>query len=252
MRETLTFLLRAAALPTEAIAPAVRLAAELSVQVVLTEDKAVVAANVRASVWNRIRPSLADLFEFSAGRVRLRDAEDLDGLELLALQVAAREKRQRPVKPSNDPQVHSLVDLGMDENDAKKFVRYANRTYGASNFESALRVAQERRPDDPKSYIIRVIQQRIAPTTGNTVPGVEPRKVLRQVKVLNPEAARSERLGWEAPTFNELGAPSYPGKVRREVWRNRTGTVQLFEPGPGTKIPTPLEDAGLQIVESLR
>lgn len=253
MAETLTFLLRAAALPTEAIAPAVRLAAALSLDVVLSEEKAAAAANVRANVWDRIRPHLVELFEFSGGRVRLRPADDICGFELLALQTAAREKRKRPTKPSNDPRVHALIEIGMDEKKAKDFVGYATRTYGEPHFLAALEIAKARRPDDARSFMIRVIQNQIgAGASGQGVPGVVPKKVLRQIRVTNPEAGRSELLGWEAPTFDSLGVASYPTGQRRQVWRNRMGIAQPMAVGEGTVIPTPIEDPGVLIVESLR
>lgn len=252
MAETLTFLLRAAALPTEAIAPAVRLAAALSVGVAMPEDRARQAAQVRDAVWDRIRPHLGELFEFSGGRVRLKEAEDLDGFDLLALKLAASEKRKRPSKPSNDPRVHALVALGMEDDEAKKFVSYGVRTYGEAAFESGLEVAKQRNPEEPRGFIIRVIQNRMSPGGGTGVPGIEPKRIARHVRVVNPEAARSVQLGWEAPSFDTLGVPSYPTGKRRQVWRTRTGAIQYMEAGPGTKIPTPLEDAGVQIVENQR
>lgn len=256
MRNGVEFILRAAALPTEAIAPAIRLAAALAERTTLTEEKAAQAANVQARVWDRIRQDLAGLFTFSRGIVSLPNYDDLDGFDLLALRTAAKDKTKRPLKPPSDPRVIDLIALGMEQKAAADLVRFAVRTYGVQHFSAALEIAKQRNPDEVRGFIIRVIQNRIgASPGGSTAQGggsAEPKRILRSIRVQSPEAARAAMIGWEAPTLSELGVASYPKGHRRQIWRDRTGVAKFSDPPAGVSVPTPLEDPGIILVDSLR
>lgn len=254
-REGVSLIQRAAALPTEAIAPAIRLAAALMEKPHLSEQQAAQAANVQARVWDRIRPDLAGLFTFSRGMVSMPDYEDLDGFDLLALRTAAKDKTKRPMKPPTDPRVIDLIGLGMEQKAAGDLVRFAVRTYGSDHFTAALGIAKDRQPDEPRGFILKVIQNRIGATAGTADPmtvGGQAKKVLKSVRVQSPEAARATLLGWEAPTLDALGIASYPKGHRRQVWRDRTGVAKYSDPPAGANIPTPLQDPGVILVESLR
>ncbi len=254
-RDGVSLILRAAALPTEAIAPAIRVGAALIEKPTLTEQQAAQAANVQARVWDRIRPDLAGLFTFSRGLVSLPPYEDLDGFDLLALRTAARDKTKRPMKPPSDPRVLELINLGMEQKPAADLVKFAVRTYGADHFSAALGIAKDRRPDEPRGFIIKVIQNRIGATAGQADPlvaGTAAKSIPRMVRVQNPEAAKAEMVGWEAPTLDAMGVATYPKGYRRQVWRDRTGIAKYSDPPQGAVIPTPLQDPGVILVDRQR
>src|SRR4051812_29843286 len=82
MSNTLLFILRAADLDTATIPPAIRLAKEPSIRETIPEHEAPKAARVSGKVWDKIRPQLAELFHFSAGKVTLLPDTGIDAFDL--------------------------------------------------------------------------------------------------------------------------------------------------------------------------
>ncbi|MPR09539.1 hypothetical protein [Microvirga tunisiensis] len=256
MSNTLSILLRLAALDTQVIAPAVRLVAALTEVEEIPETKAPGVARISTKVWDRIRPDLANIVVFTAGKVRLPADTDIDPFDIILMQETRRQRKAAADPEKHAPfneRVEKLKKLGMAEKDARQFASFVMRTYSEAHFDQAVAVAETKSPPpvEPKGFILGVIKSSLGNGSVPGGPKALGRKntVKRFIRIPNPEAASQEFLGWEAPQQQSDGSLKYPVGHRRQVWRMKTGWAQFVDAPPGREIPSAEQDPGIVLVD---
>lgn len=249
---SLPFLVRLSSLDSAAIAPAVRLAVALSIKETILEHHAPKEAQVTARAWDKIRPDLGYLFRFSAGKITLPPDTGFDEFDLLMLRASLKlGQKKKEAKYPTDPRILDLIDLGIEPAEATKLAKHIVRTYGESHLVKAIKVAKakEPKPLDPHNYLLGVVKAQVNAVAagGVRVIGLGARRVKRFVRVPNPESAKTELIGWEAPSSTENGAVRYAKGNRRLIYRLRSGHLQFVDPKPDQPIPSAEQDPGVII-----
>ncbi len=249
----LSFLVRIASLDSAAITPAVRLAAYLAVKETVLEHQAPRAAQVTPRAWDKIRPMLSSAFSFSAGKITLPPDCDIDEFDLLFLRTELKldpAKKKEPRYPT-DPRVLDMIDLGIPPAEASKLAKFIVRTYGESHLSKAISASKEKVPPplEPANYLLAVVKANVnaVGSNGLVVAGMRPKRARRFVRVANPEAAKTELVGWEAPVSTEGGIARYANGNRRLIYRLRNGHLQFVDPKPDQQVPGAEQDPGVII-----
>lgn len=248
---SLAFIIRVSQIDTAAIPAAVRLAAVLAARETISEHEAPKAAQITTRTWDKIRPALSELFKFSGGKVSFARGENLDAFDLIAIRSEwQKEKEKKQGKYPTDPRILDLIDLGLEPRDATSLARHIVRTYSESHLLRAIKVTREKTPPplEPKAFILSVVKGAFTGAGGGVVvAGMRPKRIKRFVRVANPEAAKTEFLGWEAPIAIEGGMTKFPAGQRRMVYRNRSGQIQLVAPRSDQAVPGVDHDPGVTI-----
>lgn len=250
---SLPFLVRLASLDSAAIAPAVKLAVALSVKETILEHQGPKEAQVTARAWDKIRPSLAAVFHFSAGKITLPADTGFDEFDLVFLRTSLnlQTKKKEPKYPT-DPRILDLIEFGIDPAEATKLGKFIVRTYGETHLVRAIKSMKEKEPKplEPSNYILGIVKAQVNATNsgGLLVAGLRVRRTKRYVRIPNPEAAKTELIGWEAPSSTEGGMIRYPKENRRLIYRQRNGHIIYVDPRPDQQIPSAEQDPGV-IVE---
>ncbi len=249
----LSYLVRIASLDSAAITPAVRLAAYLAVKECVLEHQAPKAAQVTPRAWDKIRPALTSAFSFSAGKITLPPDCDLDEFDLLFLRTELNldPAKKKQARYPTDPRILDMIDLGIPPADASKLAMFIIRNYGESHLSKAIKAAQEKVPPplEPANFIRAVVKgnANAVATGGLVIAGMRARRVKRFVKITNPESARTELIGWEAPCSTEGAVARYTRGNRRLVYRMRNGQLQFVEPKADQHVPNAEQDPGVVI-----
>lgn len=249
----LSFLVRIASLDSAAITPAVRLAAYLAVKESVLEHQAPKAAQVTPKAWDKIRPVLAAAFTFSAGKITLPHESDLDEFDLLFLRSELKldSAKKKEARYPTDPRILDMIDLGISPAEATKLAKFIVRTYGESHLSKAIKATQEKVPQplEPANYLLAVVKANVNAVASNglVIAGLRPKRARRYVKITNPESAKTELIGWEAPCSTEGGIARYTSGHRRLVYRMRNGHIQFVDPKADQHVPGAEQEPGVII-----
>lgn len=248
---SVALIIRISRIEAEAIPAAVKIAAALLSREHIPETEAPKAAQITVRKWDKIRHHMSDIFSFTGGRITLLRGENLDAFDLAALRSdwqAAKTASQG--KYPTDPRILDVIDLGIEPKQATSLAKFIVKTYGESHLLRAIKVAKEKTPPplDPKAFLMSVVKGSIGGLHGGvTIPGMRAKRVKRFVRITNPEAARTELLGWEAPTSVENNIAVFPEGQRRQVYRTRSGSIQVVAARANTTIPGVDVDPGVII-----
>ena len=245
--------------PQRHITAAIKLAAAL-----LDRGSSISEAEARSIIkmddlaWTNAKGHLGSHFVFSRGRIAFpTDAEPIDPWDAVSADELARMDKKldklRNTKPAAPltPIQQTLYSLGgMTERQAVGFYYAQAAKYGHEATIAAINVAAQARPGEPKAYIIAILRKAAlaASPASISAPSARrfPTRVLRYKPPVNPEAARTEFLGWEAPDANPE-AP-WPKGVRRKLYRLTTGEITYEMPPPGETPPTAEADPGCLVI----
>ena len=229
-----TDIIAIAAYPQRHINAAVKLAAALIERgSSISEPEARSIIKMDDLAWTNAKAHLSSHFVFSRGRIAFpSDAEPIDPWDAVSPDDLAKMDKKleklRNTKPAAPltPIQQTLFSLGgMTEKQAVSFYYAQAATYGHEAVINAITVAAQARPGEPKAYIIAILRKAALSASSVSIgaPSARrfPTRVLRYKPPVNPEAARTEFLGWEAPDSNP-NAP-WPKGVRRKLYRLTTG-----------------------------
>ncbi|PZR86536.1 MAG: hypothetical protein DI537_28405 [Stutzerimonas stutzeri] len=196
---------------------------------------------------------LASVFAFSAGKISLPPESDLDEFDLLLIRTELKLEPARKKQPSypTDPRILDMIDLGIAPEEASKLAKFIVRTYGETHLAKAIKAVGEKTPPplEPANYLLAVVKANVnaVGSNGLSVAGMRPKRVKRWIRIANPENARTELIGWEAPSSTEGGIARYPNGNRRLIYRMRNGHLQFVEPKADQQAPGAEQDPGVEI-----
>lgn len=243
------------------IVVAIRLAAALAERGrSISRHEAAALCKVSELVFEEIKKDLEEFFTIHAGRISFKDKDsqpapweldDAKADQRVAKHLESLSKRQGKINADN-PQgqaVRDLIALGRTEQEALKDYHWLSHAHGHDRLIQAIAHAKPLNPSDPIAMILSWLKRTAAnPTTA--LRKSRPQVVFQYVKPANPEAAKTEFLGWEAPPDGaDLAAPSFewPKGERRRIFRQRTGHIRLELPPPGMPVPSIHEDLGVLV-----
>lgn len=241
-------------------AGAIKLAAALlerQTQVSEKEIKSLLKMDDLAYV--HFKEAISPIFVFRHGKISFPTDDDaIDPWDLITDTDVERSNRaleklrtKRAPAPLTPAQQRLFALGGMTERQCQSFWHSQTRIYGAEAVVAAIEAAEAAKPGDPRSYIIATLRRR---AQGASSPAAQshgrrfPTRIRAFERPVNPEAATTVLIGWEAPQTIVDGAPVWPTGQRRRIHRLRTGQIHYETPDPSVPVPSHDEDPGFIVV----
>lgn len=243
------------------IVVAIRLAAALAERGrSISRHEAAAVCKVSELVFEEVKKDLEEFFTIHAGRIGFKDKdslpapweiEDPKADQRVAKHLESLAKKQEKIN-ADTPRgraVRDLIALGRTEQEALKDYHWLSHAHGHDRLVQAIAYAMPLKPAEPIAMILSWLK-RTPSSPAASLRALKPSVVFKYVRPANPEAAKTEFIGWEAPPDGfDLSASSFtwPQGERRRIFRQRTGHIRMELPPPGMPVPTIQQDIGVLV-----
>ncbi|WP_262267142.1 MULTISPECIES: hypothetical protein [Microvirga] len=243
------------------IVVAIRLAAALAEKGrSISRHEAAALCRVSELVFEEVRKDLEDFFTIHAGRITFKDKDSLpapweiddskaDQRVAKHLESLVKRYEQLNADTPKARAIRDLIALGIAEQQAPKTYHWLAQAHGHDRLIQAIDYCKPLNPAEPVGMLLNWLR-RTAGTPASTLRVPKPNVVFKFVKPSNPEAAKTEFIGWEAPPDGmDPSSPEFkwPQGARRRIYRQRTGHIRLELPPPDVPIPSVQEDIGFHV-----